>query len=446
VAGEETLFRGVRRLLPGRTLSISPGGEPIERRYWALPETKDESGRSLEQHAGELRDRLAESVRSHLMSDVPLGIFLSGGIDSSGLLALMAPLLREPVKSFSVGFAEAEADELDFARSAARAARAEHRELVLRPEEFFRELPRLLWHEDEPIAFPSSVPLYCLSRLASEHVKVVLTGEGADELFLGYNRYRVTAWNERLGRHYWGLPAPARRALSRAAAAMPRRLRRIAGRSFLALEPSPRSLFCENFAVFQAPLLRRVLADPGLLAARDPHAAALRGYAESSGDLLDRMSRADLQTYLVRLLTKQDRMSMAASIESRVPFLDHRLVEHVASLPGSLKLRGLATKAVLREALRGLVPPAILTRRKMGFPVPVGRWLRGRFWPVVREFVLSPRALSRGLLDPKQVHRLAVEHRSGAEDHTDRLWLLINLEIWQRVFLEGEDTALVRAA
>jgi asparagine synthase (glutamine-hydrolysing) len=380
------------------------------------------------------------------MSDVPLGIFLSGGIDSSGLLALMAPLLREPVKSFSVGFAEAEADELDFARSAARAARAEHRELVLRPEEFFRELPRLLWHEDEPIAFPSSVPLYCLSRLASEHVKVVLTGEGADELFLGYNRYRVTAWNERLGRHYWGLPAPARRALSRAAAAMPRRLRRIAGRSFLALEPSPRSLFCENFAVFQAPLLRRVLADPGLLAARDPHAAALRGYAESSGDLLDRMSRADLQTYLVRMLTKQDRMSMAASIESRVPFLDHRLVEHVASLPGSLKLRGLATKAVLREALRGLVPPAILTRRKMGFPVPVGRWLRGRFWPVVREFVLSPRALSRGLLDPKQVHRLAVEHRSGAEDHTDRLWLLINLEIWQRVFLEGEDTALVRAA
>ena len=137
---------------------------------------------------------------------------------------------------------------------------------------------------------------------------------------------------------------------------------------------------------------------------------------------------------------------MAASIESRVPFLDDHVVEHVAALPGWLKLHGVQTKAVLRSAVRDLIPPSILARRKMGFPVPVGRWLRGRFWPVVREFVLSPRALSRGLLDPKQVHRLAVEHRSGAEDHADRLWLLINLEIWQRVFLEGEDTALVRAA
>jgi asparagine synthase (glutamine-hydrolysing) len=446
VAGEDTFFRGVRRLLPGRTLAWSADAAPAERRYWALPDRKQPGG-SLEQQARTLRERLHETVRSHLMSDVPLGVFLSGGIDSSGLLALMAPLVKAPVQSFAVGFAEREADELGYARSAARAAGSEHRELVLSPEEFFRELPRLLWHEDEPIAFPSSVPLYALSRLASQHVKVVLTGEGADELFLGYNRYRVTAWNERLGRAYWGVaPGAARRRLAALAARLPRRFRKVVERSFLALEPGPRSLFCENFSVFPSPLLRRVLAEPGLLAERDPHGETLRSYAESGGDLLDRMSRADLQTYLVRLLTKQDRMSMAASIESRVPYLDHTLVEQAAALPGSMKLRGFTTKAVLRAALRGLVPKAILTRRKMGFPVPIGRWLRGRFWPVVREFVLSPRALERGLLDPRQLLRLAAEHRSGAEDHGDRLWLLINLEIWHRVFVEGEDAALVRAA
>ncbi len=159
------------------------------------------------------------------------------------------------------------------------------------------------------------------------------------------------------------------------------------------------------------------------------------------------MSRTDLQTYLVRLLMKQDRMSMAASVESRVPFLDHELVEHVVALPGSLKLRGLTTKAVLRDAFRPLVPRAILTRPKMGFPVPVGRWLRGPFWPVVQEFVLGPRALGRGLLDGAFVRELAEEHRAGRAFHGDRLWLLVNLEIWNRVFVDGEEAgAVMRAA
>jgi asparagine synthase (glutamine-hydrolysing) len=183
-----------------------------------------------------------------------------------------------------------------------------------------------------------------------------------------------------------------------------------------------------------------------ILAGRDPHEKELRSYHEAAGSALDRMSRADLQNYLVRLLMKQDQMSMAASIESRVPFLDHGLVEHVAALPARFKLRGTTTKAILREALSGLVPAEVLTRGKMGFPVPVGPWLRGRFFPVVQQFVLSPRAAARGLFRQEEVARLCAEHRSGTADHGERLWLLVNLEIWHRVFVERESSASVMQA
>lgn len=447
VSGTETLFRGVKRLEPGRTLSWTSETGLRERRYWSIPPVAEDGGKSQARRAADLCGRLREAVRSQLMSDVPLGLFLSGGLDSSGLLGLMAPLVREPVRTFAVGFAEREADELRYARLAARAAGAVHREVVVSPEEFFAELPHLVWHEDEPLAFTSSVPLYFLSRLAREDVKVVLTGEGADELFLGYNRYRATAWNERLGRAYAAsLPEPVRRRLRGLVPRLPRALRRYAERSFLGLEPGPRALFCENFAVFGAALRERLVAERWQPGARDPHGEELRCYEEGAGSSLDRMSRTDLQNYLVRLLMKQDHMSMAASLESRVPFLDHELVEHVAALPAGAKLRGLTTKAVLREALAGLVPKEILRRPKMGFPVPIGRWLRGPYWGVVEEFVLSPRATSRGLFQPAELLRLAAEHRSGAKDHGQRLWLLVNLEIWQRVFIEGASASSVMRA
>jgi asparagine synthase (glutamine-hydrolysing) len=275
-------------------------------------------------------------------------------------------------------------------------------------------------------------------------VKVVLTGEGADELFLGYHRYRVTAWNERLGRAYWTVtPRPLRAGIRSAIHSLPWPLRRYAERTALALEPGVRSLFFENSAVFSGRFQRALLRDPAILTDRDPYAEGLRHYDEARGGSLERMSHTDLQTYLVELLMKQDQMSMAASIESRVPFLDHEFVEHVVTLPGRYKLRGWQTKVVLREALRDLVPPQILTRRKMGFPVPVGRWLRGPFWPMVEEFVLGPRALQRGLFEPSSLRHLADEHRTGRAEHGDRLWLLANLEIWQRIFLDGEGVAAI---
>jgi asparagine synthase (glutamine-hydrolysing) len=442
VAGDETFFQGIKKLPPGHTLSWSPGAQVEIKRYWHLPAAIDGAPRGLDEEARDVRRRLEETVRSHLMSDVPLGLFLSGGIDSAGLAALMAPMAREPIRTFSVGFAEAEANELPYARLAARAVGAVHRDVAVSPTEFLEALPRLVWHEDEPIAFPSSVPLYFVSRLAAEDVKVVLTGEGADELFCGYNRYRVTAWNERLGRVYArALPAAVRHRLSAAVNGLPPRAGRYVGRSFLALAPGPRTLFFENFSVFPPPLQRRLLGRLDLLAARDPYAVGLACYAAAPGGALDRMSHADLQTYLVELLMKQDQMSMAASIESRVPFLDHELVERIAAMPGSLKVRGWQTKAVLRAALRDLVPPQILHRKKMGFPVPLGRWFRAEFRTALDDLVLGERARRRGLFDSAALARLVAEHHSGAAQHADRLWLLLTLEIWQRIFLDGEDPA-----
>jgi asparagine synthase (glutamine-hydrolysing) len=206
----------------------------------------------------------------------------------------------------------------------------------------------------------------------------------------------------------------------------------------------PRALFFENFSVFTPALQSRLLTDAH--GGRDPYAAALAAYDAAPGGALDRMSHADIQTYMVELLMKQDQMSMAASIESRVPFLDTALVEHVAAMPGSLKLRGLRTKAVLREAVRDLVPREILTRRKMGFPVPMSRWLAGDLSPLVEDLVLGPRARARGLFDAAGIARLVAEHRAGTAQHGDRLWLLLNLEIWQRVFIDGEEPETVLEA
>ncbi|PYN71011.1 MAG: asparagine synthase (glutamine-hydrolyzing) [Candidatus Rokuibacteriota bacterium] len=446
VSGEETLFRGVQKLLPGRTLSWSPGQRVQIRRYWHLPTTIDEGPATLEEQAGELRDRLTAAVRSHLMTDVPLGLFLSGGIDSSALAILMARMIEEPVRTFSVGFDDPRANELSWARLVADKIGAEHREVIVSPGEFFAALPRLIWHEDEPIATPASVPLHFVSRLARDHVKVVLTGEGADELFLGYNRYRVTAWNQRLGR-VWeaAVPGGIRRTSALIARALPSRLRRYTDATFLARPATPRALFFDGFAVFPEAMQQSLLTDASLFR-RDPHAEGLRHYGAAPGGLLERMSHADLQTYLVELLMKQDQMSMSASIESRVPFLDQALVEYAAAMPGRFKLDGLRTKAVLREAVRDLVPPEILTRRKMGFPVPLDPWFRGPFWPVVEEFVLGPRALARELFVPSELRRIAEEQRAGIGRHADRLWLLVNLELWQRMFLDGEDVTVAGGA
>jgi asparagine synthase (glutamine-hydrolysing) len=372
------------------------------------------------------------------MSDVPVGMFLSGGLDSAALCGMVAPMLAEPLRTFAVGFDEPEANELGWARLAAAAAGTIHHEVVVSRESFVGILPRLIWHEDEPIAFSSSVPLYFLARTAADHVKVVLTGEGADEIFLGYNRYRITALNERLGRLYRHLPAAGRAGVARLAAAVPGAFGRRLARTVLARGDAPRDIALENFAVFPEALQRGLLREPALVEARDPYAAALASWEDGAG-AVDALSRSDLETYLVELLMKQDQMSMAASIESRVPYLDHELVEYVVAIPARRRLHGARTKAILRDAVAGVVPPAILDRRKMGFPVPLDRWMRGALAPAVSDLLLGPRAAARGLFDTRAVGRLVAEHTQGAAAHGERLWLLVNLEIWQRLFLDRED-------
>jgi asparagine synthase (glutamine-hydrolysing) len=433
VSGEGTFFRGIKKLLPGRVLTWSRDTGAQIRRYWRPPAA---GSKPVLARAEDLRERLAESARLHLMSDVPLGVFLSGGLDSAAIAGLVAPMVPGPLRTFSVGFDEAEANELPWARLAATAAGSVHREVLVSKSAFFRALPLLVWHEDEPIAFTSSVPLYYLAKAAAEDVKVVLTGEGADEIFLGYNRYRITAWNERLG-HAWRAvaPASARRFAARAA----KRDRRLS-RTFLALGDDPRDLALENFAVFPRDLRKALLTR-----APSDHAfaPAEEDWEEAPGGAAESMSRSDLGTYLVELLMKQDQMSMAASIESRVPYLDHELVEYAMSIPARSRLAGFRTKAILRDAVRDVVPASILRRRKMGFPVPLGRWLREDGKAALDDLVLSPRALARGYFEPAVVRALTDEHRAGDADHGERLWLLLNLEIWQRLFLDREELQAV---
>jgi asparagine synthase (glutamine-hydrolysing) len=440
VASDATFFEGVQKLLPGHVLTWSAAKGVVIKRYWSPGQVQERSDYSLQDYTDAVRAELEASVKRHLVSDVPVGLFLSGGLDSTILAGVMAQQMSEPLQTFSVGFSEQSANELHYARLAADHVGAKHRECVVTPDQFFAQLPKLIWHEDEPIAFTSSIPLNIISNLAKQHVKVVLTGEGADELFLGYDyRYRVSVWNVRLAQRYhqW-VPEGLRNVLGRSVNAMPRRVQRYAKRSFLAMDNTPRDLFFENFSVFNRQQRNAVLSSKWAHVEERLYSEGVKYYEAAGDEALACMSQADLQTYLVELLMKQDQMSMAASIESRVPFLDDQLVDLVTSIPTRYRLRNGRTKALLRDATRDLVPDAIRTRSKMGFPVPMGEWLRGKYWSIVEEFVIGERALARGLLNADAVKQLAYEHRNGVQNHAERLWLLINLEMWQRIFIDGE--------
>jgi asparagine synthase (glutamine-hydrolysing) len=445
-SADETLFEGVKRLPPGHWLRWREDGRLEIKKYWDVSYARgaEDGGRRDEDLIAEWSELFRTSVRLRLMADVPLGMFLSGGIDSSAIAAVMSGMVSEPIKTFSVAFAEREANELAYARMVAEKFGTDHHEVVVSPEEFFAELPRLVWHEDEPLAHPSSVALYFVSRLASRHVKVVLTGEGSDEMLAGYDRYAKTLYNLALGPVYYQMTGEGlRRAVRERIEALPAasRVRHKLVRTPLCLAPDIESLYFDNFAVFSRRMQQSLLTPDARerAGAADPYGDMRRYFDSADTDsLLNRMLYADTKTYLHELLMKQDQMSMAASIESRVPFLDHRLVEFTARLPERLKLRRRwTTKYVLRRAMRGLLPEPILARKKMGFPVPVGKWFRSEFRHVVDEYVLSARAASRGIFDETFVRSLVARHVAG-EDHSERLWALVNFEMWLRRFIDGE--------
>ena len=440
-SGEHTLYRGIKRLLPGHTL-IWRDGKVVVKEFWDLRFVSDHHSRTDREYINEWTELFEESIRLRLMADVPLGMFLSGGIDSSAIAAVMSRMVSEPIKTFSVGFAEREANELEYARTVALAFKTEHHEVVVTPHQFFSALPTLVWHEDEPIAHPSSVPLFFVSKLAAQHVKVVLTGEGSDEMLGGYARYRKTLVNIALGQSYNKfVPRNVRTALRRLITDLPySSLSQKLTRSFLTLTPDIETIYFDNFAVFSRPMQSQLMTAEtkervGMLR---PYSVVSDVLAKCDADsLLNKLLYADTKTYLHELLMKQDQMSMAASIESRVPFLDHELVEFTARLPERMKIRGGITKYILRESMKGILPDSILMRPKMGFPVPVGVWFRGPFKNVIDEYVLSERVQQRRIFDPTFVRSLVKRHDAG-EDHSERLWSLVNFEIWQRQFLDLE--------
>ncbi|MFZ0802848.1 MAG: asparagine synthase (glutamine-hydrolyzing) [Terriglobales bacterium] len=445
IAGPETMFSGIRKLLPGHTLEIGETGEMKISQYWDLTTPRDANEHSRDYYVNGYRDLLEESVASHLMSDVPLGVFLSGGLDSSVVAALTQKIRREPIETFSVGYSEESFSELPYARQVADHLGSEHHETRMSCRDFFDVLPALVWHEDEPMAWPSSVSLYFVARLAKSRVTVVLTGEGSDETLGGYARYAWTLMNSSMDHVYRALtPAGLRKLLRSGLRASPlsAAMRRKLEHTFLLRDGEAwSSLYFDNFySAFSAEEQRDLLASLAQGTAGDAYANSLRYWNQSSGDLLHRMLYTDIKTYLVELLMKQDQMSMAASIESRVPFLDHQLVEFTAEIPARYSIRGRDGKSILKSVAEDLLPRSVIDRKKMGFPTPWSRWLRAQL-DGLEAMLLEPRTLNRGIFRRDAIECLFAEHRAGRRDHGDRIWRLLNLEIWHRVFIDGERPA-----
>ena len=431
-----TAFRGIQKLLPGHTMTFQ-NGRMTTRRYWDFSYGQEHAPAQSESYYAErLRELIAESVRIRLVSEVPLGAFLSGGVDSSTVVAMMARAMDQPVKTFSIGFSEASFDELKYARLTAERYQTDHHEFIVTPD-VCRLVEEIVWHHDEPFADASSIPTYVVSKMAREFVTVVLSGDGGDELFAGYERYLVHQGRQRFER----IPGWLRRnVMLPLSQALPRATY---GKQFLrniSLEGGAR--FVDSLSYFGAAAKRNLLAAEVRrgLNGYDSAAAFEQLFAEpSSADPIERLLYLDSKTYLSGdILTKVDRMSMAHSIEARVPLLDHELIEFVQSIPASLKLRGQTTKHILKQAMGELIPNEIINRPKMGFGVPLRKWLNNELREMLHDTLTDQRARERGLLNPRAVQALLDEHGRGRRDNSLHLWGLLNLELWHRSFIDRQ--------
>ena len=446
LSGEETLFEGVQTLPPGHRMFWSPERLSVQQ-YWDIPEISTVcSAASEADWVTQFTELFEETVRMRLMSDVPLGVFLSGGLDSSAIAATMAGQMDDPLKTFSVGFDSQYFSEFSFAREVATSIGAEHHEVVLSAEDLITSIPKLVWHEDKPIRNPSSVALYHVAELAREHVKVVLTGEGSDELYAGYSRYWATLFNLRWGKHYerfvpqWVREKAIRSLLWKWP--LPLSIKKKMSHTFINHSVCPEEIIFDNFhAIFPARIHESLFSSDfySRVKEENPYQDVISIYeSRSSKDALDKLLYVDQKTYLLELLMKQDRMSMAASIESRVPFLDHKMVEFSTQVPSEMKLHGKQVKYIVKKAMQQLVPETILTREKMGFPVPLRQWLHESHGSLFSSVLASDRVKQRNILSEQFVKTLLAENQTGQRDHTDALWTLMNFEIWARVFLDGE--------
>jgi asparagine synthase (glutamine-hydrolysing) len=434
-----TAYRAIKKLEPGHTLRWHNGEVKIER-YWQPDFSRKLNIR--EEEAGERTvEILRDAVRVRLMSEVPLGAFLSGGIDSSAVVALMSQESSEPVKTFSIGFEEQDFSELQHARRVAEHVGAEHHEFVVRPDAL-EVLPILVEHYGEPYADSSAIPTYYVARETRKHVTVALNGDGGDESFAGYERYAAM----RLAEKYHRLPAILRKSIvEQTANLLPsseeRRSRFRDAKRFLEAASLPRvERYLRWVSAFDADAKRALYSEDFNHETKSVHAGDLleRWFARANGaGIVDAALLTDTMTYLPNdLLVKVDIASMAVSLEARSPFLDHHVIEFAASLPERLKLRGLTTKYILKRMLRRLLPSENLNRRKMGFGVPIGHWFRGTLQSFLRSTLLSEKALNRGLFKPETIKQLVELHTRSERDYSHQLWTLLMLELWFERFID----------
>ena len=441
-----TMFAGIRKLEPAERMTVRPDGSTTSEIYWT-PFT-DEAARSVEglsERELEIRlvDLLRDSIRSRMMSDVPFGVFLSGGVDSSTNVALMSELMSEPVRTFSVGFAEHERyNELEFARLVARRFGTDHHEVVIDSADLESFIPELVYHQDEPIADWVAVPLHYLSKLArGDGTYVVQIGEGSDELFHGYQSYLSHArFHTRYAAPFQRIPRPLRRVFSRGVTSAAHRFGRgIVHAQAIADAAEGRVPFWGGAISYQGELKERVLANGRSHPDSYEIVERLWGRAERErpgADLLQKMTYLELKNRLAELLLMRvDKMTMANSVEARVPFLDRRLVEFALALPPELKVRNGQGKYLLKRAVAPLLPAEIVQRPKQGFSAPVSEWFRGALGERARRAIRESSLAERGLLDYEQVDRLWDAHRSGRGDWAFQLWNLYNVSVWHDLWV-----------
>ena len=435
VPEELCIFENVKKLAPAHTLTFQNDTITIEN-YWDFPLVENSKIGDEREILEELNCLLEESVRIRLISEVPLGAFLSGGVDSSAIVGLMSRHSEKSVKTFSIGFEEDSYDELKFARIAARHFKTEHHEFTLTPE-IVNEIDDLVWHLDEPFADMSALPTFAVAKMAREFVTVALSGDGGDELFAGYTRYATHFRKSGLEK----MPRFLRQnVLQTVAANLPHGAR---GKNYLhnaALDAIDR--YIDSVSHFGKPNRKRLYSAGfyeklnGSFGAGEQIFQNLAGHAPDNS--LEQLLYLDSKTYLPSdILTKVDRMTMAASLEARSPLLDHKLIEFVSQIPANLKLKNFETKYIFKEAVRGFVPGKILDRPKQGFGVPVDVWINQKLKPRIRETLLERRSVERGFFEPRYIETLLDEHESGRRDHAWRLWALFVFELWQRRFIDA---------
>jgi asparagine synthase (glutamine-hydrolysing) len=431
VPGEASLFQGIKKLLPGYWVMVDAKGVRCER-YWALEYAPDMQ-RSADETAEQLRELLLDAVRMHMRSDVPVGVFLSGGLDSSATVALLSEAGFDGLKTFAVAYKEGpDFDETGYAQLVAERFKTDHHTLYVNPGDFKDFVPQFVWYMDEPVTEAAAISLYFIAKLLREHVTVALSGEGADELYAGYDIYKYMGWIE----SYRKLPGSIRKVFDPVfgMVASPKLKKYL----HLARKPLERrycgvSLNGNGYreSLFTQDFYRQCRDGTG------SEFAAMCWKTTAGHDPLTRMLYNDLNTWLVDdLLIKADKMTMANSVELRVPFLDYRVVEQAATIPSSMKIRGNTNKWILKKAMRNRIPDEIIKRKKVGFPTPLAAMFRYDLSDYLRETLLSSCALRRGYFDHRSIERLIEEHLELKSDHHKILWQLIVLEEWHRAFID----------